>query len=328
MELTGKFEEEKVMMKNTTIRGFTVAAVVVAVALIFSGCAGQLMGQLDADKAKFAELSKQRNDYCPEGDRLYAEAQALLDQASHEIIDEGNEKAQAANLLARAEADMAAAARTYAECKPPKRYHAPIAAFSMPSEAIEGEVVTIDGSASSDEDNDPLTYAWNLGDGTVSSSNIVKHIFTKGTYKVTLKVSDILYSSEPVSKEIVVKEKQLEVIKLEPLNNVNFAYDRSELTPEAKQILDNNIAAIKSHPDYSVVVIGHTDSRGTVEYNLKLSDRRAASVKKYYVEKGGIASSLIEAIGKGKGEPIASNETNEGRAKNRRVETELHLIKK
>ncbi|MBI5376503.1 MAG: OmpA family protein [Candidatus Schekmanbacteria bacterium] len=311
-------------------RGLSVAALAVAVALIFSGCAAQLMGQLDADKAKLAELAKQRNDYCPEGDRLFAEVQALIEQAGHEIIDEGNQKAHAADLLAKAEAGMAASAKAYAECKPPKRYHAPKAAFSMPSEAIEGEEVMIDGSASSDEDNDPLTFAWNLGDGSSASDKMVKHAFAKGTYKVTLTVSDILYSSEPVSKEIVVKEKSLpEVIKLKEINyeNVHFAFDRADLNPDAKKILDENLVAIKSHPEYSVVVIGHTDSVGTDEYNNKLSMKRAGSVKKYY-EKGGIAASLIEAIGKGEKEPAADNSTKEGRAKNRRVETELHLIKK
>ncbi|RMF97213.1 MAG: OmpA family protein, partial [Candidatus Schekmanbacteria bacterium] len=73
--------------------------------------------------------------------------------------------------------------------------------------------------------------------------------------------------------------------------------------------------------------IGHTDSIGSEKYNQKLSEKRAEAVKNYYVEKG-VDASIIEAIGKGESEPVADNKTREGRAKNRRVVTELHLIKK
>jgi OOP family OmpA-OmpF porin len=67
------------------------------------------------------------------------------------------------------------------------------------------------------------------------------------------------------------------------------------------------------------LITGHTDSVGSDEYNIGLSDRRAASVKTWLVNKG-ISSSRIQTAGKGENEPIASNQTSDGRAQNRRIE--------
>ena len=76
---------------------------------------------------------------------------------------------------------------------------------------------------------------------------------------------------------------------------------------------------MKNNPDTNINIYGHTDSKGTDEYNLSLSDRRAAAVKAYLVSKG-IASSRIHTMGVGEKEPVASNDTDAGRAENRRVE--------
>jgi len=104
------------------------------------------------------------------------------------------------------------------------------------------------------------------------------------------------------------------------LPGVNFAFNSADLLPAAKEILDREvIPELKADPELQVLVEGHTDSVGNDAYNEKLSGRRAGSVWKYLVEKG-IDSGRIQARGLGETQPIADNDTAEGRAKNRRVE--------
>ena len=77
---------------------------------------------------------------------------------------------------------------------------------------------------------------------------------------------------------------------------------------------------MNAYPWENAVLEGHTDSRGTDEYNIKLSQRRVNSIKKYLVEKLGISADRLTAIGYGESRPIASNDTDEGRQLNRRVQ--------
>lgn len=85
------------------------------------------------------------------------------------------------------------------------------------------------------------------------------------------------------------------------------------------EILDQVASVMKSNPGIKVVIEGHTDSRGKADYNLKLSDDRAASVRDALVERG-VVEERMESIGYGESKPIASNRTRKGRAANRRVE--------
>ena len=101
--------------------------------------------------------------------------------------------------------------------------------------------------------------------------------------------------------------------------DILFETNSARLTANDKQLIDNALPSIKSSTGATLEVTGHTDSRGTSEYNQGLSERRAASVKDYLVSKG-IASSRIETYGWGESRPVASNETANGRSKNRRVE--------
>ena len=104
--------------------------------------------------------------------------------------------------------------------------------------------------------------------------------------------------------------------------DVFFDFDKSVLKPEGKAKLDELVAKLKGIALEVIIAIGHTDSIGSVEYNLKLSVRRAEAVKAYLVSKG-IEPNRIYTEGKGKSQPIADNRTAEGRAKNRRVEIEV-----
>ncbi len=101
-----------------------------------------------------------------------------------------------------------------------------------------------------------------------------------------------------------------------------FDFDKSTLKPEGRQVLDQVAAQVRSIDLETIIATGHTDSIGTEAYNLKLSERRANTVKQYLVEQG-VPADRIYAEGKGKLQPIASNKTREGRAQNRRVEIEI-----
>jgi len=101
--------------------------------------------------------------------------------------------------------------------------------------------------------------------------------------------------------------------------HVNFDFDKSKIRKSDVAELEKATAFLKKYPDSKVVLVGHTDSRGTVKYNLKLSQRRADAVKKYLVDKGEKAD-RITTEAKGKSEPIADNKTDKGRFENRRVE--------
>ena len=101
-----------------------------------------------------------------------------------------------------------------------------------------------------------------------------------------------------------------------------FDFDKYALKPEGKAKLDDLVGKVKGINLEVIIAVGHTDSIGTVEYNQKLSERRANAVKAYLVSKG-IEKNRVYTEGKGKKQPVADNKTAEGRAKNRRVEIEV-----
>lgn len=102
-------------------------------------------------------------------------------------------------------------------------------------------------------------------------------------------------------------------------NMVNFAFNSAELTSSAKTNLDKLATVLINNPDTNINIYGHTDNKGTAQVNQKISENRANSVKNYLISKG-IASSRMITMGRGFSEPIASNDTDAGRAQNRRVE--------
>src|SRR5262249_52134715 len=106
------------------------------------------------------------------------------------------------------------------------------------------------------------------------------------------------------------------------LRSVHFDFNKSNIRPDAVPVLDEAVKILKDEGNIPVVVEGHTDAIGSLGYNQKLSERRADSVKKYLVSHG-IASSRIQTVGYGKTKPVATNDTADGRAQNRRVELKV-----
>lgn len=99
-----------------------------------------------------------------------------------------------------------------------------------------------------------------------------------------------------------------------------FDYDKDLVRPESKPALIEIAKALSANPTLRVEIVGHTDNRGTAEYNRDLSERRAANVAAALTREHGIAAGRLSASGAGLSAPIASNDTEEGRARNRRVE--------
>ena len=102
-------------------------------------------------------------------------------------------------------------------------------------------------------------------------------------------------------------------------STINFDFNSSNLTAAAKTNLDKLIPVFKSNPDTNINVSGYTDSKGSDSYNLNLSEKRANSVIGYFVTNGLDGNRFI-AKGMGKADPVATNDTDAGRAQNRRVE--------
>ncbi len=117
--------------------------------------------------------------------------------------------------------------------------------------------------------------------------------------------------------------KQAITIQAEAL----FDFDKSVLKPEGKKSIDDAVAKMTQVDVEIVIATGHTDSIGTDAYNQKLSERRATSVKEYMVSKG-VPAAKITTLGKGETQPVATNKTKEGRAKNRRVDIEFKGVSK
>jgi len=106
--------------------------------------------------------------------------------------------------------------------------------------------------------------------------------------------------------------------------NLYYAPRVNEITPKSMLVLEKAVGFLREHPEYKVKITGHTDNIGDDAYNLKLSKDRAADVLKIFNRKG-INFKRLEATGKGSAEPIESNDTDEGRALNRRIEVEVYL---
>jgi OOP family OmpA-OmpF porin len=109
------------------------------------------------------------------------------------------------------------------------------------------------------------------------------------------------------------------------LTGIKFASGRSTIDATNAALMTKVQQALATFPDASVVVEGHTDSNGTDAANLILSQDRADAVSKYLVANAGVNAGRISAIGYGEAKPVATNETADGRARNRRIDLVVHL---
>ncbi|MEW6144999.1 MAG: OmpA family protein [Thermodesulfobacteriota bacterium] len=146
---------------------------------------------------------------------------------------------------------------------------------------------------------------------------------------------DLEFKTEDIGGEVIDTKggvQELEMtetdteIKIELSGDILFDFDKWDIRKEAEPTLKNVAEVINKYGDSKVVVEGFTDSKGSDSYNLKLSEKRADSVKTWLVESGGVDGARIIAKGLGEAEPVAPNtnpdgsDNPEGRQKNRRVE--------
>jgi len=106
------------------------------------------------------------------------------------------------------------------------------------------------------------------------------------------------------------------------LEGVTFELNSAQLTPASSESLDAAVAAMNKYDSLRIEIQAHTDSMGDAAYNMSLSEKRAASVRDYMVS-AGIAADRMVVKGYGETQPIADNDTREGRAANRRVELKV-----
>ncbi len=106
--------------------------------------------------------------------------------------------------------------------------------------------------------------------------------------------------------------------------HINFANDSAEIPASANDLLDKYAAFLKRNTNYSAKIVGYTDNVGSEAYNQKLSEKRAKAVMNALIERG-VDAKQLSAIGMGELNPVASNDTAEGRAQNRRIEAQMTL---
>ena len=114
-------------------------------------------------------------------------------------------------------------------------------------------------------------------------------------------------------------------IKLIMPGNITFATNKSDIQADFHSVLDSVAKVLAGYDQTAVEVEGHTDSTGSLSYNLSLSESRAMQVASYLKSKG-ISEQRITSYGKGPMKPVASNQSSEGRAQNRRVEIRIKAI--
>ncbi len=115
------------------------------------------------------------------------------------------------------------------------------------------------------------------------------------------------------------QESELQV-KVDLPADVLFDFDKADIRSDAAEALARLATVVRGYPDGRVDIEGHTDAKGDDAYNQRLSERRAAAVKQWLVEREGIAAERLVPRGAGESRPVADNATDAGRQKNRRVE--------
>jgi peptidoglycan-associated lipoprotein len=123
---------------------------------------------------------------------------------------------------------------------------------------------------------------------------------------------------EPMREDAIASASLDDLNRNSPLKPVFFDYDSAELTPEAQHTLDENAATLKKYPTWAVTIEGHTDERGTAEYNLALGERRSVAARAYLVSLG-LPADRLRTVSYGKEFPFDPGHDETAFSKNRRA---------
>ncbi len=212
----------------------------------------------------------------------------------------------------------------------------PLEVFKNYEEAIKKANFDVLYSARGDEIAGVRKFLSNYFYNVYASRDDEKNFFylSAKNKNITLSLSVLLGFNGPIVLLGIVEKKEMETglvkakdiyetIKKEgkvAIYGIYFDFDKAEIKPESKPTLEEIAKFLKENPEIKLYIVGHTDNLGKLEYNMELSKRRAEAVIKELVEKYGIKKERLIGFGVGPLAPCASNSTEEGRAKNRRVE--------
>jgi OOP family OmpA-OmpF porin len=165
-----------------------------------------------------------------------------------------------------------------------------------------------------------LEYQWfhNVGGSDTGGSSI--NMLSAGVaYRFGAKTAEPVVAAAPVAAPAQPEKVEAMTLQLDEVaGGVLFQYNSATLTSAMEEALQPVLKRLLDYPQALLTIQAHTDSRGSLAYNQKLSERRAKSVEKYFLSKG-IAPSRLTLDAKGETLPIADNNTDAGRAQNRRV---------
>lgn len=216
-----------------------------------------------------------------------------------------------------------------------------IYAFELPENVKPQKVTYVRGTVRDAKTKQPISAGYSLVDldtrkevykGDSKNGSFFVSIIADKNYMLEVQKEKYLFYSQNINlKESSQLHPYEQVITLEPievnskmiLNNVFFDFDKSDLDSISGLELDKVADLLQKNPTIRIEISGHTDNKGDDKYNLSLSQRRAESVVAYLLQKG-IERSRMVAKGYGETQPVAPNDTDENRARNRR--TELKII--
>lgn len=209
--------------------------------------------------------------------------------------------------------------------------------FSLYNEAKPEEVILVKGNLKSDDTTKPIKATVQIK--SMESKRItfipvdedgdyVASLLKNEDYLLTIKGEDIVYQSTYVAAKdsitapvikLEMEVQPIEVGKHYRLHNIYFAFNSADILANSQKVLDEFIVFLNDHPTLQIGIEGHTDNVGSDEFNLILSENRAKAVYNYLVNNG-IDANRLQYKGFGESSPIATNDTEEGRAMNRRTE--------
>jgi outer membrane protein OmpA-like peptidoglycan-associated protein len=186
---------------------------------------------------------------------------------------------------------------------------------AIQNERAGTSTVIIDGQKHTTEDNKELWKGAVVGfPAGAILCGVLGHVFLDPTPEATLAPPPPMETPTPSPTPAPVITKKRIVLR-----GVNFDFDSAEIRPDSRPILEQAVTLLNENRDVLVIVEGHTDAIGSEAYNQALSIRRAEAVYRYLVNHG-VAPERLHVEGYGETRPVASNDTETGRAQNRRVE--------
>lgn len=210
--------------------------------------------------------------------------------------------------------------------------------FDLYEDARPEKVLFIKGTVKNEQDNKPVEAKIELKSMTTKeikeipvdyeTGNYVAAIRFESDFVLTVKKPDFVYESTYISMEdttfqapssVNIDLQPVEVGKAYRMKDIYYESNSAELKPESKKVLDEFTEFLSENPNIQVKIQGHTDNIGSDVSNLALSESRAKSVFEYLVNKG-ISASRLSYKGFGESQPIDTNDTEAGRAMNRRTE--------